>query len=314
MKAIRLVLLAMVVGSLCIPDVSAQSSRRRTSNTTSQAAAAAAPAPAPAAAPEIQQNNEFEDFLTSILKNAFIILREDYQLVDEDEGYIRTQDKKEYWGRSYSLGARIGDSDFLISGESLRPWQKDESAQNTRYVPTISQCAIRSFEGTEFEPIDFDPDDATAIREKRLFTFSGSEEPGLSLIGLTGHTNGYVLWCIPESPISEENEDVAVNLKFEPMSLNILESKGIYNCNSTAEENALGGFYLVPVNNRPGAVDFCIVGMIQKIGGVWKVVSVTESTEIQATACADYLGEALDGLFTDMDGSMQEFLVEVGLE
>lgn len=311
MKIIRLLAIMFLFAGISSLSLTAQSSRQKGRKVAPKPTSETSQSVAKSAQQEVE--SEFDIFFSSLLKNAFVIFRQDYHLVDEDEGYIKMSEGKEYWGRTYALGARIGDSEFLFGGDALRPWFKEGLSKSGRFVPALSQSAVRSFEGLEFEPIEFDPDGATEIREKRLYSAGGSEEPGLSLVGMLGRSNGYAVWALPERPLVDGDDSGRIQLVFEPMTLNVIDGKSLYDCSSEGKEEAMGGFFLVPVKSRPGAVDFCIVGMIQKIGGIWKIVTVDDGTEIKSSVAITPSGDTLVMMMDGMEAGMEEFVSEIGL-
>lgn len=263
--------------------------------------------------PTSEKQNDFNIFLNSILNNAFVIFRQDYNLIDEEEGYIREVQGRNYWGREYSLGARIGEAEFLISGETMRPWSKEGISKNARYQPQLSNSAIRGLNAPAFEIIEFDADNVIELREKRLYVTGGSEEPGLTAVGLLGYTTGYAVWAVPDSTISDNHDLSAVALKFTPLSVNFMEGRGLYDCSPIEPDATIGGFYLVPIKLHPGCVDFCIAGMFQKIGGIWKLVSITEGTEYKLSAYSPFENDFILATMSHMGDSLKEFLEEVGL-
>lgn len=302
------VLAAILTG---VVDAHGQTSKARGRKA---AATAAAPKTEAVKTPAPRERSEFEMFMLSVMKNAFVVVRQDYHLVDDDEGEVKTADGKDYWGRSYSMGVRTGDSDYLISGDAVKPWVRDGLPKATVYRPEISRTAVRSFEAVEFEPWDFDADGVSELREKRLYTAGGSEEPGLTVAGFSGPTRGYAVWAVPSAPVVEGADTPKMQLVIAQASVNFNDSRTLYDCDSTGAEKAFGGVYVVPVCARPGCVDFCVAGVFQRVGGVWRLVSVSEGTELKSTASADASGDILGGLISDIDAGMQEFLCEIGLQ
>lgn len=73
----------------------------------------------------------FENIVIRSINGAIVFIRQDYQLVDENEGEIKNAPEKEYWERNYYLAVRIGDDSFLISGETVRPWIKSHFLKMT---------------------------------------------------------------------------------------------------------------------------------------------------------------------------------------
>lgn len=227
--------------------------------------------------------SDLETILNSIVKGTMVVVRQDYQLVNEDENEIKNALDKDYWGLGYSLGLRVGDNSFLISGDAMRPWARENFSKNDAFQPVISHTSVRAIEAPEFEPLDFSSDDATEVCDSRLYIVEGSEEPGLTLCGLTGSIKGYAVWATPNNPIKEGNDSQLFKLNFVPMSFRITDSKNLYDVAKVPETDTFGGFFLVPMVTHPGTVDFYVVGQFQKVGGVWKLVSVDEGTEIKAS-------------------------------
>lgn len=247
-------------------------------------------------------NNDLETILNSAIKGTIVVVRQDYQLVDEDEDEIKNALDKEYWGRGYSLGLRVGDHSFLVSGEAMRPWSRENFSKNDSFQPVISHTSVRDIEAPEFEPLDFNSDEATEVCESRLYTVEGSEEPGLSLCGLTGLLKGYAVWATPTKPIKEGDDNQMFKIDLVPMSFRLTDSKSLNDIPEVPNANTFGGFFLVPLVIRPGMVDFCVVGQFQKVGGIWKLVSVDNGSEVRATATSinnsgsKWLDDIADGM------------------
>lgn len=313
MKATRIFLLAVMTMAVCGAGHAQASKTRARKAPASASAPAKAQAAKEASAPQ-QQPSEFEVFMASMMKNAFVVVRQDYHLVDDDEGEVKTAEGKDYWGRTYSMGVRVGDSDYLISGEAVRPWVKDGLPKSASLRPEVSRTAVRSFEAGEFEPWEFDADGVAELRDKRLYTSGGSEEPGLSLVGFSGQTRGYAVWAVPAAALSEGADTPAMRLVFAKTSVNFNDARTLYDIDSAGAADAFGGVYVVPVSERPGCVDFCVAGVFQRVGGIWKLVSVADGTELKPTASAGSCANPLDRLITDIDSGMQEFLCEIGLQ
>lgn len=296
-------------------DLNAQAARTNKKNSTKRPATTAAPAPSAQAATTAPERGEsqFDLFMMALLKNSFVLIRQDYQLVDQEEGEIKEVEGRDYWGRGYSLGVRIGDSEYLITGDAMRPWSKESIARNSRYQPELSQTAYRDLGSSEFEPLDFSADAATELCENRIYTTSGSEEPGLSVLGTTGATAGYAAWVVPETPIKDGADLQKLTLKVAPMSTRLSDTRHIYDCNLNIDDSAIGGVYLVPVTLHPGCVDFCVAGMLQRIGGIWKLVSIPEGVDVMAPADSSQNGGLLMEVINGMNSEMQSFLNTIGL-
>ena len=255
----------------------------------------------------------FENIVIRSINGAIVFIRQDYQLVDENEGEIKNAPEKEYWERNYYLAVRIGDDSFLISGETVRPWIKKSFSKNDRFQPALSSTAVRSLGGTEFEIIDFDTDALTELQANRLYIMSGSEEPGMSLIAREGHQRGFTFWVCAEHAPTEDSEIISATFEIIPMDCDFTEEKSIYDIPGKIPENAIGGFYIVPFITRPGLIDFSLAGMCQKISGVWRVVAPSSGTEIGLTANHAAGSAWLDSVMDGMEEGMENFLSGIGL-
>lgn len=260
------------------------------------------------------QQIEITNLIQESLKNGIVLLRQDYQLVDENESEIKNASGKDYWSRTYYVIPRISDNSLLLPGDAIRPWIKESLSKNDRFQPAISSTAIRTLGGYEFENIDFDPDNLTEIRENRLYAMEGSEEPGFSLISGEGKTCGYGVFIVPETPLSEDNETNKFTFEIFPMTYVLNESKGLYDVNTKVSDNAMGGVYIVPVSLRPGLIEFYLIGMFQKIGGVFRLVIPDYGTEMKSTS---YIESAeslwLNSVMNGIESGMNDFFSTIGL-
>lgn len=261
------------------------------------------------------QQKLIDNTFVKSIKDGLVLIRQDYQLVDDNEGEVKNIADKEYWSRTYHLAARIGDDSFLIPGEAVRPWIKESFSKNDRFHPAISSTAIRRIDGTEFESIDFDADMLTELQPNRMYLMPGSEESGMSLISREGNVKGYMIWAITTPTLSDENELSKFEFSISPISYNLIESKGLYDVSVNVPEDAIGGFFLAPSILRPGLIDMCIIGHFQKINGIWRLVIPDSGTEVKATSY-NGMGESiwLDSVMDGMDRAMSDFVTSIGID
>lgn len=251
------------------------------------------------------QQSGVESFLQKYINGGIVVFRQDYQLVDEEENEIRNAPGKEYWDRVYSVGARIGESYFLAGIDAARPWNKSGLSKNGRMQPMISATAYRSINSTEFEPVDFDASDLNEIRQGRIFLSTGSEENGFSMYAPDGATRGYAVWVSTGKPI--ETDDLQqLQTTLTPMKITFHEETAIYELPEQPEGNIIGGLFVIPLSPRPGLIDLSVAGHLQKIGGIWKLVSIEDPS--QANVATSNRATILD----DMADSMNDFIAEIG--
>lgn len=260
------------------------------------------------------QKNVINDMLVDMGKETMVIIRQDYQLIDGDDN-VKNSEGKEYWKRTYALALRVGDDKYMISDETVRPWSKHALSKKDKFQPVVSYTACRPIEAIEFDEIDYNADNLTEIQENRIFTFDGSEIPGASVVAPAGILDTYILYAESSTPISEENESVKLKIGVGSTTFSFLENKSIYDLNIQLPDNTFGGFVVVPLALRPGLVDFCVVGMLQKVGGIWKVVSIADGTIMSwSDMPSGYnLNSLVNGLMNDIESDMNSVLDTIGI-
>lgn len=261
------------------------------------------------------QQNAINDVLAQMGKETMVIIRQDYQLIDDDDN-VKNAPGKDYWKRSYALGLRVGDDRYMITDESVKPWSKDGLSKKDKFQPVVSSTAFRPLEALEFDEIEFDSDQLTEIQENRIYTFGGSEIAGASVIAPEGTLQTYLVVAEnTRSSVFESGETVDFKIEVIPASFNFVENKSIYDLKTQLPNSTFGGFAVTPVKLRPGLVDYCVIGMLQKVGGIWKLISVSEGTLIhQSDTPGEYnLDDVVDTIMKGMDSEMNSFLEAIGL-
>lgn len=260
------------------------------------------------------QQTVIDRILTDLANESMVIIRQDYQLIDDDDNVKNTNDK-DYWKRTYALGLRVGENMYMVSDETTKPWSKEALSKNDRYQPAISSTASRPINAIEFDEIDYDGDELTEIQENRIFLFEGSEQPGVSVLTPAGNQQVCLVIAEIPDPISETNETAKVNIKILTNSFNFSSSKTKYDLKEEIPNAAIGGFAFMPVVIHPGLVDFCVVGMLQKVGGIWKLIPVAEGTEIhRMDVSGDYnIDLSLSQVYNGMATGIESFLDEIGV-
>jgi len=255
--------------------------------------------------------DDFNSILINSIENSVMILRQDYQLVDDKENEIKNAPNKEYWKRNYFFAAKVGEDGLLITGDALRPWQKDDISKNDRFQPLLSQSALRLAKDPEFEGIDFYSDDASELVSNRLYVMSGMDGPGLSIVGLTGNLSGYAIWASSKDVFSDDADSHSLNYTVTPHKISINPDVNIYDIPTVPIGNVMGGLYMVPIIKQPGCIEFVIAGTIQKVFGKWKLIAIPEGTEIGYSA--EIPSVFIDKFISDVDDSIASFVEFTGL-
>ena len=114
----------------------------------------------------------------------------------------------------------------------------------------------------------------------RLYNFSGSEEPGLYILGADGRTDGFIVWLKSASELTEGDDESALSIVIEPADFQFKAERVFFELPAQPEGNVVGGVFVYPVANKTGCVDFCIGGMMQKVGGLWKLIALEEGASL----------------------------------
>jgi hypothetical protein len=240
------------------------------------------------------------------LSSSILVLRQDYQLVDEDEGEVKNAPGKEYYGREYSAIARVGENQFLVGLSGVKPWISTSLSKNDKFQPKISASAYSGVKMSEYEYLDFNDSDIDEVQTNRIFTIEGSEEPGLNVCGVVGPSDGYAVIIAADNKISPSKFTIEVS----PLTVNIKEDVNIYSV-TLANKNMIGGFFVVPIIQRPGLYDYSIAGQFQSIGGEWKLITIGDRSPM-------YYGyrnghDILLDIQNNMTNAMEEFVGSLGL-
>lgn len=241
------------------------------------------------------------------LSSTILVLRQDYQLVDEDEDIIKNAPEKDYYGREYTAIARVGEDQFLVGLSAIKPWISAGLSKIDKFQPKVSATAYRSVNMSEYEYLDFDESEVTEVQTNRIFTIGGSEELGLNVCGVLGLSVGYAAIIVAD----DKTAPTKFSLEISPLMVTVKESTNIYNV-TLSNKNIIGGFFIVPIEQRPGLYDYSIAGQFQSFGGEWKLITISECSPMFYTYTQptyDFLRTTISG----MDNAMCELVSTIGL-
>ncbi len=222
-----------------------------------------------------QYNDNLNKFLSPFFKNGFILLRQDYHLINPDNDRVYTKDNMDYYGRIYTIGVRTVDNNFIVLNEMIQPWIKDMSiSSNSKFVPTISNTVYRTHNATEWEPIAYDSSSNNALVEEKIYTISGSEESGFEIDTQFGSKKGFAVWIKSNGKLSTKSDLSCIDIYVEQLNIKTRENIYVYDISNQPGVDIIGGFYLVPKSEETGKLSFKVNGLFSKVGGVWKFVSL----------------------------------------
>lgn len=256
------------------------------------------------------QSNDLAALLMKAVERSFVVLQQEYQLVDNETDEVLNAQDRDYWARTFSLVPRVGDDSFLIPVDGVRPWSHDDAMKGDKYSGVITITKIRNLSDTEFETLDYESEEVSEVSENRLFVVPGSDERGMTVKGASGQTNGFLILALATTLEGESDSSPKIKMQAVRKPLRFAEGKSVYDLDLQDESSIQGGIYVTPLYIRPGLVDFCLSGMLQKIGGRWKLVSVpvdyeiiSSESEINSTS-----PHFITGLLDEMGDSMNEFI------
>jgi hypothetical protein len=253
------------------------------------------------------QAGDIPSQLRDNLSSSILVLRQDYQLVDDDEGTIKNAPEKEYYGREYTAIARVGEGQFLVGLSGIKPWISAGLSKNDKFQPKVSATAYRSVKMSQYEYLDFDESAAEEVQTNRIFTIGGSEEPGLNVCGAQGLCNGYAAVIVTD----DKSAPTTFSIEISPLTVTIKETTNIYNI-TLPNKNIIGGFFIVPIEQRPGLYDYSIAGQFQSFGGEWKLVTISECSPRFYTY-NQQSNDFIRSTFSEMEGAVSDFISSIGL-
>ncbi len=214
-----------------------------------------------------------DDLIYKSLKKGFVLLQQDYLVLDEDDEPYGPH--KDYYGRTYTCAIRINQTELLVEQDFLKPWSDDLSIpKSDKYHCTISNTAYKDIESKEMEQIELDVESAEELVGNHIYKLSGSEEESFPIDDQYGKKRGYIVWLISATNFNKDKEPTGLSLDILPFNITTNDSKSVYDLPSQPKGNVVGGAYLIPYSSHTGQIAFKVNGMMEKIGGIWKLISL----------------------------------------
>lgn len=224
------------------------------------------------------QAQDASSFLEPIIKKAFVLVRQDYILKNNETDDAFTQNGLKYYGRIYGLGVRGDNNNFIVPMEIVKPWYKDESIKgNDKYTPEISNTSYRTIGSVEFEPVE-GAGSGDEIVPNQVYSINGSEDRGFAIDTKCGNKSGYAVWLLSRDAMTPDNDLTILSLQIEPFSITTAEGGVTYDLEKQPKGDVVGGIFIVTNQEEFGTIVLQVNGLFRKIGGIWKFVSMgTES-------------------------------------
>lgn len=222
------------------------------------------------------------DLIERAIKNGIVLLRQDYQMLNEDDEPIGNKSGLDCYGRTYTCGVRVGEGDFLVTKEFVAPWWSNESiVKSEKRHPEVSYSGFLTLKTIDFEQFDCDVESAEEVIANHLYTVSGSESEGFELDEEYGKKRGYAVWLKSSNAFSLQVVPSGLTLDIQPYSVSTTEGSYIYDVAKQPTGNVIGGVFLVPSIKKTGEITIKVNGMFEKRGGVWKFISIGKEESIE---------------------------------
>lgn len=232
----------------------------------------------------IPYNAMAQDLPVSLISDAVrkgvVLLRQDYQLLNEDDEPIDNKFGQECYGRTYTCGVRVKNDYFLVTKDFVTPWINESVTKSDKRHFEVSYSGILTLGTVDFEQIDCDIEDATELVEKRLFVIDGSEYEGFSIDEEVGKKKGYAVWLKSANAYGLEKKPSSLTIDISSFNITTKENVFVYDIGKQPTGNVIGGFFLVPKIEGVGKISFQVNGMFEKRGGVWKLTSLGKEESI----------------------------------
>ncbi|MBQ6210261.1 MAG: hypothetical protein IJK42_10915 [Prevotella sp.] len=219
-----------------------------------------------------------QDMANYLMENAirkgFVLLRQDYQVLNEDDEPIANKPSLGCYGRLYTCGVRINEDQMLITKEYISPWSNESIVKSDKRHPEISYSGFLELNSIDFEQIDTDIEDAEELVSNHLYAVGGSETPGFLIDESAGKKKGYAVWLKALSSIDIEKVPSGLSIDMIPFTITTKDNNYVYELTEQPKGNIVGGAFIVPMLDGIGKIELRVNGMFEKRGGVWKFISL----------------------------------------
>ena len=212
--------------------------------------------------------------IENAIRKAFVLLRQDYQILNEDDEPIGNKPTLGCYGRVYTCGVRVDEEKLLVAKEFVTPWSSESIVKSEKRHPEVSYSGLLELNTIDFEQIDVDVESAEEQVTGHLYTIDGSETPGFMIDESAGKKKGYAVWLKAGSSISIEKVPSGLTLEIKPLNITTKENNAVYELLEQPNGNVVGGAFIVPSIDGIGKIELRVNGMFEKRGGVWKFISL----------------------------------------
>lgn len=216
----------------------------------------------------------FDEVINKSIRDGFVVLTQEYQMLNEDGEPVSNQLGKNYRGRQHSCGVRTLESSVLLPNSFMCPWKKETSSFKKKYEMIVSTCTLMECSLSEPENIDCDLDNANEVISNHIYSFEISEKPGFEIDNYYGKKKGLAVWVCAANEITDDSNPTELQINVVPMSITTKEDVSVYNLTNQPNGNVIGGAFLTLSTESVGKISVKVNGVFEKFGGVWNMVSL----------------------------------------
>lgn len=221
------------------------------------------------------------ELIEKAVKNGIVLLRQDYQILNEDDEPIGNKSGFDCYGRTYTCGVRVNEESFLVTKDFVTPWVNESVVKSEKRHPEVSYSGFLSLNTIDFEQFDFDRESAEEEVLNHLYTITASETEGFNLDEEYGKKKGYAVWMKSANAFSLEKVPSGLTIEIVPFNIITNEKVSVYDLPKQPTGNVIGGAFIVPINNKIGTISLRVNGMFEKRGGVWKFISLGKEESME---------------------------------
>lgn len=214
------------------------------------------------------------DLIERAIKKGLVVLRQDYQILNEDDEPIGNKPGMNCYGRTYSCGIRIDRNQFLVTKNFVTPWNNESIVKSDKRRPQVSYSGFLTLNTIHFEQFDCDVEEASEEITNHLYKIEASEVEGFEIDENTGKKKGYAVWLKCSNIIDMTHAPTGLSLEFTLFNITTKENTFIYELPTQPKGNIIGGVFIVPTVNKIGTIELKVNGMFEKRGGIWKFISL----------------------------------------
>ena len=223
----------------------------------------------------VMAQNALEMISQRAITKGFVLLRQDYVLMNEEDEPVNLKEGETCNGSGYTCAVRVSTANYLLNRDFTKPWSAEKALpKNSTNHYAINYTGYRELNSTEFEEIDADPETADNVVENHLSQIEASEIEGFEIDECYGKKRGFAVWLVSDKAFGPKAEPGKLSIDIKPMNITTRENNQVYDLTQQPTGNVLGGAFLVPTIQGLGKIIFRVNGVFEKVGGVWKLISL----------------------------------------